>query len=96
MRTKDSYLNAQFMRLKARSGAKKAIMAIAASMLTACFVMLRDEVPYKDLGAQHFDRDDTAKTISRLVKRLRRSAVKPTSNAPPKRESASEPDRLLG
>ena len=45
-------------------------MAIAASMLTACFFMLRDEVPYKDLGAQHFDRHDTGKTIGRLVKRL--------------------------
>jgi transposase len=70
VRTKDSYLKAQFMRLKARRGAKKAIMAIAASMLTACFFMLRDEVPYKDLGAQHFDRHDTGKTIGRLVKRL--------------------------
>ncbi len=70
VRTKDSYLKAQFMRLKARRGAKKAIMAIAASMLTACFFMLRDEVPYKDLGARHFDRHDTGKTIGRLVKRL--------------------------
>lgn len=70
VRTKDSYLKAQFLRLKARRGAKKAIMAIAASMLTACFFMLRDEVPYKDLGAQHFDRHDTGKTIGRLVKRL--------------------------
>ena len=70
VRTKDSYLRAQFLRIKARRGAKKAIMAIAASMLTACYFMLRDEVPYKDLGAQHFDRHDTAKTIGRLVKRL--------------------------
>jgi transposase len=70
VRTKDSYLRAQFLRIKARRGAKKAIMAIAASMLTACYFMLRDEVPYKDLGAKHFDRHDTAKTIGRLVRRL--------------------------
>lgn len=70
VRTKDSYLRAQFLRIKSRRGAKKAIMAIAASMLTACYFMLRDEVPYKDLGAKHFDRHDAAKTIGRLVRRL--------------------------
>jgi transposase len=70
VRVKNCYLRAQFLRLKSRRGAKKAIMAIAASMLTACYFMLRDEVPYKDLGAQHFDRHDTKKTIGRLVRRL--------------------------
>lgn len=70
VRVKNSYLRAQFLRLKSRRGAKKAIMAIAASMLTACYFMLRDQVPYNDLGAQHFDRHDTGKTISRLLKRL--------------------------
>ena len=42
MRTKNSYLRAQFLRLKARRGAKKAILAVAASMLTAAYHMLRD------------------------------------------------------
>src|SRR5689334_15841923 len=70
VRVKDSYLRAQFLRLKARRGAKKAILAVAASMLTAAYFMLRDEVPYKDLGPKHFDRHDTGKTIGRLVRRL--------------------------
>jgi transposase len=69
-RTKGSYLQAQFLRLKARRGAKKAIMAVAASMLTAAYFMIRDGVEYRDLGAQHFDRRDQEKTINRLVKRL--------------------------
>lgn len=69
-RKKGSYLQAQFFRLKARRGAKKAIMAVAASMLTAAYFMLRDGVEYRDLGPQHFDRRDQDKTISRLVKRL--------------------------
>ena len=69
-RTKGSYLQAQFFRLKARRGAKKAVMAVAASMLTAAYFMLRDGVEYRDLGPQHFDRRDQDKTISRLVKRL--------------------------
>jgi transposase len=67
---KDSYLRAQFLRIKARRGAKKAILAVAASMLTAAYHMLRDGVVYEDLGADHFDRRDKSKVISRLVKRL--------------------------
>ena len=39
-------------------------------MLTAAFYMLRDGVPYNDLGHQHFDRRDKNKTIRRLVRRL--------------------------
>ena len=69
--TKGGYLQAQFLRLKARRGAKKAVLAVAASMLGACYYMLRDGVPYRDLGADHFTRRDTAKTIGRLVRRLR-------------------------
>ncbi|HZY05142.1 MAG TPA: IS110 family transposase [Anaeromyxobacteraceae bacterium] len=69
-RKKDSYLRAQFLRIKSRRGAKKAILAVAASMLTAAFHMLRDGVEYRDLGPLHFDRHDKTKTIRRLVKRL--------------------------
>jgi transposase len=71
VRTKGSYLQAQFLRLKARRGAKKAILAVAASMLGACYYMLRDGVAYRDLGADHFTRRDKTKTIGRLVRRLR-------------------------
>ena len=66
----DSYLRAQFLRIKGRRGAKKAILAVAASMLTAAYYMLRDGVAYRDLGGQHFDRRDKTKTIHRLVRRL--------------------------
>lgn len=70
VRVKDSYLRAQFLRIKARRGAKKAILAVAASMMTACYYMLRDGVDYRDLGAHHFDRHDKRKSINRLVRRL--------------------------
>lgn len=70
IRVNDSYLRAQFLRIKARRGAKKAILAVAASMLTAAYFMLRDGVEYLDLGADHFDRHDRTKTIRRLLKRL--------------------------
>ncbi len=70
VRVKTSYLRAQFLRIKARRGAKKAILAVAASMLTAAFHMLRDGTEYNDLGSAHFDRQDKSKTIRRLLKRL--------------------------
>ncbi len=69
-RKKDGYLRAQFRRLKIRRGPKKAILAVAASMLTAAYYMLRDGVDYRDLGADHFDRRDKAKLAKRLVARL--------------------------
>jgi transposase len=69
-RKKDSYLRGQFLRIKSRRGAKKAILAVAASMLTAAYHMLRDGAEYRDLGPLHFDHRDKAKTIRRLVRRL--------------------------
>jgi len=69
-RKKDGYLRAQFLRLKSRRGPKKAIIAVAASMLTAAYYMLKDGVDYRDLGADHFDRRDKAKLAKRLVARL--------------------------
>jgi transposase len=71
VRTKRSYLQAQFLRLKSRRGPKKAIIAVAASMLTAVYHMLTRAVPYHDLGADHFERRDHAKLAQRLVRRLR-------------------------
>ena len=70
IKVKGSYLQAQFHRLRARRGAKKAIVAVAASMLTAAWHMLRDGTEWHDLGAAHFDRADAAKTANRLIRRL--------------------------
>lgn len=69
-RAKDCYLRAQFQRLKSRRGPKKAILAVAASILTAAYYILRDDVPYQDLGPDHFDRIDKHKVASRLVRKL--------------------------
>jgi transposase len=70
VRVKESYLQAQFHRLRARRGAKKAILAVAASMLTAAYHMLKNGVEYQDLGAGHFARRDRSKMIQRLVRRI--------------------------
>jgi transposase len=69
-RKKGSYLQAQFLRLKSRRGPKKAILAVAASMLTAVYFMLRDGVEYHDLGPQHLARRDKEQITKRLLQRL--------------------------
>ena len=53
-RKKESYLQAQFQCLRHRRGPKKAICAVAASMLIAVYHMLRDGTFYQDVGADHF------------------------------------------
>ena len=69
-RCKSGYLPAHFLRIKSRRGPKKAVIAVAASMLTAAYYMLRDDVDYRDLGSAYFDRIDRTKAADRLVKRL--------------------------
>ncbi len=71
VRTRNTYLQAQFLRLKSRRGPKKAILAVAASMLTAAYYMLLRDVDYHDLGADHFARRDKAQLANRLIRRLR-------------------------
>jgi transposase len=69
-RTKATYLHAQFVRLRGRRGPKKAICAVAASILTAAYHMLKDGTFYEDRGAVHFDRRRPETQARRLVKRL--------------------------
>ena len=69
-RKKASYLQAQFHRLRARRGAKKAIGAVAASILTAAYEMLKTGTLYEDLGCNHFDKRGKGKQVHRLVSRL--------------------------
>jgi hypothetical protein len=69
-RKKNTYFKAQFRRLCTRRGPKKAVVAVAASMLTAAYYMLRDGTEYQDLGPDHFDVTNKARTTKSLVRRL--------------------------
>lgn len=69
-RTKKSYLQAQYLRIRSRRGAKKAIGAVAASILTAAYHMLKDGTLYQDLGPNHFDDRAKGKHVLQLVNRL--------------------------
>ncbi len=71
VRHREGYLHAQFLRLKSRRGPKKAILAVAASMVSAAYYMLRNQVDYHDLGADYFHRQDRGRLARTLLKRLR-------------------------
>ncbi|MGZ3675839.1 MAG: IS110 family RNA-guided transposase [Ktedonobacterales bacterium] len=69
--TKDTYLAAQFHRLAARRGAKRAAVAVAHSILVIVYVLLTDQQDqYRDLGSQYFDERDRQAVQRRLVRRL--------------------------
>ena len=70
-RKKNSYFQAQFLRLKARCGPKKAVVAVAASLLATAYHMLADGTCYQDLGADPFARRDPARIVAKLANRIR-------------------------
>ncbi len=72
VRTKNSYERALYHRLKARRGPKKAIVAVAASLLRAIYAIVRDGVPYRTLGADHFDVLNQERKKRRALRQLER------------------------
>lgn len=72
VKTKHTYYRALFLRLKARRGSKKAIIAVAARILTAIYHMLRDGTEYNELGEDFFARRNREHTKIQLLRHLRR------------------------
>ena len=70
--TKDTYLQAQYHRLAGRRGKKKAIVAVAHSIIVIIYHVLNRLEPYKDLGPNYFDERDQKAVQQRLVRRLER------------------------
>lgn len=71
-RRKTGYLAAQYRRLAARRGKKRAIVAVGHTILVAAYHVLKEAVEYQDLGAEHFDQRRRERTIAQLVSRLQR------------------------
>jgi transposase len=71
-RTKNTYLGAQYHRLAARRGKKKALVAVAHSILVIAYHVLTRKEPYHDLGSNYFDERDRVRIEKRLTKRLER------------------------
>ncbi len=69
-RCKEGYLAAQFRRLAARRGKKRAVVAVAHSLIVIVYHMLRDGTEYQDLGTSYFDERDRTAIQRRAVGRL--------------------------
>jgi transposase len=70
--SKNTYLSAQFRRLAARKGKKRAIVAVGHTILVMVFHMLKNQQPYRDLGADYFDRRNPEQLKRSLIRRLER------------------------
>ncbi len=74
-RKRNTYFNARYYRVRGHRGHKKAVVAVAAAMLTAAYHVLRSGTPYRDLGPKHYDKHDVAKQTAHLVHRLKALGV---------------------
>jgi transposase len=71
-RSKGTYLSALYAHFVRRKGEKRALVAVAHSMLVSAYQMLRNNQTYQDLGPDHFDRMAPLEKAQRMVKRLER------------------------
>jgi len=69
--TKNSYFYAQYRRLAGRRGKKRAVIAVAHSLLTVIYHVLKNHVEYKDLGRDYFDKLNSKRLVPYLVNRLK-------------------------
>jgi len=69
-RAKGTALQARYYRVKRHRGHKKAIVATAHQILEISYYLLRDQMTYRELGADYFDRRDRDRTVRRNVKQL--------------------------
>ena len=83
VRSKNTYLSSMYRRLAPRRGAKKAIVAVAHSMLISIYYMLTRGTDYIELGSTYFDERHHLHTKNRLVHRLEALGYQVTLEAAP-------------
>lgn len=69
-RTKGSFFKAQYERLVVRRGKNRATVAVAHSMLIAVYHMLKDNVPFVDLGENYYSQFNTERKVNHYLKKL--------------------------
>lgn len=70
-RTKQTYLQAQYHRLAARRGKKRAAVAVAHSILVIVYHLLKEGGVYQDLGGTYFDEIKEGQVVGRMQRRLK-------------------------
>ena len=82
VRNKESYFYAQFMRISAHRGKKRAYVAVAHSMLIAVYHILKDGVVFKDLGADYYNQFNRDRKINAYLRKLQALGWVPVPAAP--------------
>jgi transposase len=70
MRAKGTALQARYFRVRRHRGHQKAVLAVAHQILEIAYFIMRDGVPYQELGAAYFDRRDRERTKLRCLRQL--------------------------
>ena len=68
--TKETYLSAQYRRLAARRGKKRALVAVGHTILVVVYHILKDGTRFQELGAEYLDRLEPERQTRQLVRRL--------------------------
>ena len=71
VKMKSSYFYAQFQRISARRGKKRAYVAVAHSMLIAIYHILKDNIPFVDLGSEYYNQFNKERKITVYLKKLK-------------------------
>lgn len=71
VKVKNSYFYAQFQRISARRGKKRAYVAVAHSMLIAIYHILKDNIPFVDLGSEYYNQFNKERKINVYLKKLK-------------------------
>ncbi len=85
-RCKTGYLKAFFLRIRARSGWSKAIVATAHKILVIAYSIIKNKQPYQDLGIDYYDRLNPEKTIRKIQHRLAKIGFQATLSPLPEAE----------
>ena len=89
-KTKETYLAAQYRRIAARRGKKRALVALAHTILVIVYQILTRREPDQELGGTYFDERERQRVEQRLVHRLERLGYQVTlqHSAPPQTATA--------
>ncbi len=70
--TRNTYLSAQYHRVASRRGNKRAVIALAHTILVIVYSLLRHGGNYQDMGHNYFDERNQHRTLQRAVQRIER------------------------
>lgn len=74
-RTKNTYLRSKYDSLVLRRGSKRALIAVGHKILIAAYFIIKDKVPYKELGSEYLQDRNKDKRVKRHLKLLKELGV---------------------